>query len=82
VAINSTLLMDLHKRYFRLAPRQCRRSGQVFLARQWLQERGEILRALARDWPRGRKYKLELKAVIVGCILPDENSERGLSLRQ
>ena len=28
---------------------------------------GEIILALARDWPRGRKYEGELEAVIAGC---------------
>ena len=28
---------------------------------------GEIVLALARDWPRGRKYEGELEAVIAGC---------------
>ena len=28
---------------------------------------GEIILALARDWPRGRKYEWELEAVIAGC---------------
>lgn len=28
---------------------------------------GEIVLALARDWPRGRKYEGELEAVIIGC---------------
>ena len=37
---------------------------------------GEIVLALARDWPRGRKYEVELEAAIAGCILPDEKSER------
>lgn len=37
---------------------------------------GEIVLALARDWPRGRKYEVELEAVIAGCILPDEKAER------
>jgi hypothetical protein len=37
---------------------------------------GEIVLALARDWPRGRKYEGELEAVIAGCILPDEKTER------
>ena len=37
---------------------------------------GEIVLALARDWPHGRKYEVELEAVIAGCILPDENTER------
>lgn len=37
---------------------------------------GEIVLALARDWPRGRKYDAELEAVIAGCIPPDEKAER------
>jgi len=37
---------------------------------------GEIVLALARDWPHGRKYEVELEAVIAGCILPDEKKER------
>lgn len=37
---------------------------------------GEIVLALARDWPRGRKYEGELEAVIAGCIPPDEKTER------
>ena len=28
---------------------------------------GEIVLALARDWPRGRKYEGELEAIIEGC---------------
>lgn len=28
---------------------------------------GEIVLALARDWSRGRKYEVELEAVIAGC---------------
>lgn len=28
---------------------------------------GEKVLALARDWPRGRKYEGELEAVIEGC---------------
>lgn len=28
---------------------------------------GEIVLALARDWPRGRKYEAELEAVVAGC---------------
>ena len=28
---------------------------------------GEKILALARDWPRGRKYEGELEAVIEGC---------------
>ncbi|MET3132850.1 hypothetical protein AAKU55_003131 [Oxalobacteraceae bacterium GrIS 1.11] len=30
---------------------------------------GERVLALARDWPRGRKYEGELEAVIEGCNL-------------
>lgn len=30
---------------------------------------GEIIMALARDWPRGRKYEEELQASIMGCQL-------------
>ena len=37
---------------------------------------GEIVLALARDWPRGRKYEVELEAVIAGCIQPNEKAER------
>lgn len=37
---------------------------------------GEIVLALARDWPRGRKYEVELEAVIAGCIPLDEKVER------
>ena len=29
---------------------------------------GEIVLALARDWPRGRKYEAELEATIAGCL--------------
>lgn len=28
---------------------------------------GEMVLALARDWPRGRKYEEELEAIISGC---------------
>jgi hypothetical protein len=28
---------------------------------------GEKVLALARDWPRGRKYEGELEAVVAGC---------------
>lgn len=28
---------------------------------------GEKVLALARDWPRGRKYEGELEAVVTGC---------------
>jgi len=37
---------------------------------------GEIVLALARDWPRGRKYEAELEAVIAGCVPLDEKAER------
>lgn len=37
---------------------------------------GEIVLALARDWTRGRKYEVELEAVIAGCIPPDEKAGR------
>ena len=37
---------------------------------------GEIVLALARDWPRGRKYEGELEAVIAGCTPLDEKVER------
>ncbi|WP_426075156.1 hypothetical protein [Janthinobacterium sp. DSP2-3-3] len=37
---------------------------------------GEIVLALARDWPRGRKYEVELEAVIAGCVLPEAKAER------
>lgn len=37
---------------------------------------GEIVLALARDWPRGRKYEAEMEAVIAGCIPLDEKAER------
>ena len=30
---------------------------------------GEIVMALARDWPRGRKYEGELEAILAGCDL-------------
>ncbi|WP_426057085.1 hypothetical protein [Janthinobacterium sp. PSPC2-1] len=30
---------------------------------------GEIILALARDWPRGRKYELELEVVLASCGL-------------
>lgn len=39
-------------------------------------EDGEIVLALARDWPRGRKYEVELEAIIAGCIPPGEKAER------
>ena len=29
---------------------------------------GEVILALARDWPRGRKYEGELEAIIEGCL--------------
>jgi len=29
---------------------------------------GDKVLALARDWPRGRKYEGELEAVIAGCL--------------
>ncbi|MDO8039521.1 hypothetical protein [Janthinobacterium sp. SUN137] len=28
---------------------------------------GEIVLALAQDWPRGRKYEARLEAVVEGC---------------
>ena len=28
---------------------------------------GEIVLALARDWPRGRTYEVELEVIIAGC---------------
>lgn len=28
---------------------------------------GEIIMALARDWPRGRNYEAKLLAVVIGC---------------
>lgn len=34
---------------------------------------GEIVLALARDWPRGRNYELMLLAVIRGCDQSDES---------
>ncbi|MGV8870876.1 MAG: hypothetical protein ACOH2S_28530 [Janthinobacterium svalbardensis] len=37
---------------------------------------GEIVLALARDWPRGRKYEGELEAVIAGCIPQEAKAER------
>ena len=36
---------------------------------------GEIVLALARDWPRGRQYEVELEAVIAGCVLPEAKAE-------
>jgi len=29
---------------------------------------GEIVLALARDWPRGRKYERDLEAALAGCL--------------
>lgn len=29
---------------------------------------GEKVLALASDWPRGRKYELQLEAVLAGCL--------------
>jgi hypothetical protein len=29
---------------------------------------GEIVLALARDWPRGRAYEAKLEAIIAGCL--------------
>ena len=37
---------------------------------------GEIVLALARDWPRGRKYEVDLEAAIAGCVLPEAKAER------
>ena len=37
---------------------------------------GEIVLALARDWPRGRKYEVEVEAAIAGCVLPEAKAER------
>lgn len=37
---------------------------------------GEIILALAQDWPRGRKYEKELEAVITGCVPSEPNTER------
>jgi len=37
---------------------------------------GEIVLALARDWSRGRKYDVELEAVIAGCVAPEAKTER------
>lgn len=37
---------------------------------------GEIILALARDWPRGRKYEVELEAVIAGCDSSGAKAER------
>lgn len=36
---------------------------------------GEIVLALARDWPRGRKYEAELEAVIAGCDSSEAKAE-------
>ena len=30
---------------------------------------GEIVLALARDWPRGRKYERELESIVAGCLM-------------
>lgn len=30
---------------------------------------GEIIMALVRDWPRGRKYEEELVSIVAGCTL-------------
>jgi hypothetical protein len=37
---------------------------------------GEIVLALARDWPDGRKYEGELEAAIASCIPLGEKAER------
>ena len=37
---------------------------------------GEKVLALARDWPRGRKYEAELEAVIAGCDSQELKAER------
>ena len=37
---------------------------------------GEIVLALARDWPLGRKYEVELEAAISGCVLLESKAER------
>lgn len=37
---------------------------------------GEIILALARDWSRGRKYEVELEAVIAGCDSSGAKAER------
>ena len=29
---------------------------------------GDVVLALARDWPRGRKYEGELESLIAGCL--------------
>jgi hypothetical protein len=39
---------------------------------------GEIVLALARDWPRGRKYEGELEAVIDGCLLASRSKSAKL----
>lgn len=40
---------------------------------------GEIVLALARDWPRGRKYEGELEAIIVNCLgVASPSSGQGL----
>lgn len=36
---------------------------------------GEIILALARDWPRGRKFEGELLVAIAGCALTEVNIE-------
>lgn len=30
---------------------------------------GEIVLALARDWPRGQEYEADLEATLLGCIM-------------
>jgi hypothetical protein len=37
---------------------------------------GDKVLALARDWPRGRKYEGELEAVIVGCTIEKQKIQR------
>lgn len=37
---------------------------------------GAKVLALARDWPRGRKYEGELEAAISGCVPREEKTER------
>ena len=37
---------------------------------------GEIILALARDWPRGRKYEVKLETVIAGCDSSGAEAER------
>ena len=37
---------------------------------------GAIILALARDWPRGRKYEMELEAEIIGCASSEPSKER------